>query len=339
MPPKTTARDVATRCGVSVTTVNDILSGRKAHLYRESTREAVHAAAEGLGFRPNAAARAVASGRFDTVAVIAAAGGHSAQLRSDILAGIEEESVAQGITIAFSRLRQGAHGPEASVLQVDAVDGCIVLPDLQLDALRQIGSRLPIVHANYAFDTDSVYPDESAAARRGTSMLLASGVATVAYADFGFGFHASAADRRDGYLAAMQEAGMPPYLDLAQGLAKSEWPQRARTLLAALPRPAGIVCYGTSTALVLLRAGYELGWRLPADLRLLTFCGAEISDFFGLPLAALHVPQYQVGIEAMRLLAQRLRDPSRALPTVRVPYDPARDMISDDLRPLLRPHS
>lgn len=329
---KVTAADVARKCGVSVTTVYEIL-GKLGHRYREETRAEVLAAATSLGFRPNAAARAMASGRFGMIGVVANAGGRTLTLRSDLLSGIEEEAARHHSSVAFARIEQNHQdGAESRLLGEDLVDGVILLPDLSLDQLRRVDVRVPLVYANYKMDTDCVYPDEIGAARRVTERLLASGVKNVVYADFGRSPHFSAVDRRDGYGMAMLAAGLQPQMHLAPPLGPHEdWFAHARSWLTSLKPPIGLVTYAVSTAVPILRAAMTLGWTLPNDLRCFTFGGSEVPDYRYLPLAAAYIPQRELGIAAMRMLATRIACAGAPQPAVCVPYDPVWDMVPPEL--------
>lgn len=338
MPPahKVTAQDVARACGVAVTTVYEIV-GKSGHRYREETRAQVLAAAAALGYRPNAAARAMASGRFGMVGVIANAGGRTVSMRGDILVGIEEEAARLDCGVAIARLAVGPEGDAAPrLVREDLVDGYLVLPDLSLDQLRRVDVRKPMVFVNDRQPTDAVHPDDAGAGRRAVQRLLAGGARTLVYADFGRSRHVSAADRRDGSLEAMTAAGLPPRLygppppDPAE-----DWTGHARTWLAGLERPVGLVTYSTATAIPILRAARDLGWTLPTDLRAITFGGPEVADCRHLPIAAWHVPQREMGAAAMQLLAARLSDGGASKPSVCVPYDPAWDMVPPEMKRVL----
>jgi DNA-binding LacI/PurR family transcriptional regulator len=65
-----TLRDVANRCGVSPSTVSDILNNRSRTWASEETRRRVFEAAADLGYRPNAAARALRTGKTNAVALV-----------------------------------------------------------------------------------------------------------------------------------------------------------------------------------------------------------------------------------------------------------------------------
>lgn len=335
MPAKVTVQDIARHCGVSQTTVYEIL-GRSAHRYRPETQDMVRAAAAELGYRPNAAARAVSVGRFGMIGVVTSAPGQApTQHRSDFLPGIEE--AAEGSSVVFARVAADPTAADGSRLLVeDAVDGLIILPEVTDDQLRRLDPRVPVVRVNRKLAEDAVYPDECAAARRVTTMLLGSAAAGVVYVDQSRNPHASASDRRDGYLQAMVDAGRRPDLQLGpNGVADDDWPRWVRSWLPACPRPLGVVAYGASTALLVLRVALELGWRLPEDLRLATFAGPEIGDFRYLPMACLYIPQRDMGRAAMRMLLERIAAGGASRPAVTVPYDPAWDMVTREMRAAL----
>jgi len=69
-PLRVTSVDVARRAGVSQSTVSLVLSGKAAGRISARTAEAVKAAAKGLGYRPNVAARALRTGVARSVALV-----------------------------------------------------------------------------------------------------------------------------------------------------------------------------------------------------------------------------------------------------------------------------
>ena len=69
-----TLRDVAHRCGLSPSTVSGVLNNRSSTWASAETRRRVQNAASELGYRPHSAARALRTGRTQTVALIYHAG-------------------------------------------------------------------------------------------------------------------------------------------------------------------------------------------------------------------------------------------------------------------------
>src|SRR5689334_12241646 len=68
MSPRITLQNIATRAGVSKMTVSAVLSGRSKTVFvSDSTRQRVLDLAREMGYRPNAAARALSTGRTGVV--------------------------------------------------------------------------------------------------------------------------------------------------------------------------------------------------------------------------------------------------------------------------------
>src|ERR1051326_2173072 len=67
-PEGVTLKDVAERAGVSTMTVSAVLNTQSKNIFvSEATRQRVMALAQEMGYRPNRAARALATGRTNVV--------------------------------------------------------------------------------------------------------------------------------------------------------------------------------------------------------------------------------------------------------------------------------
>ena len=67
---RVTSIDVARKCGVSQSTVSLVFSGKAKGRISARTEAAVRSAAEELGYRPNAAARALKTGAARAIALV-----------------------------------------------------------------------------------------------------------------------------------------------------------------------------------------------------------------------------------------------------------------------------
>jgi LacI family transcriptional regulator len=65
-----TLKDIAAKCGLSPSTVSDVLNARSRTWASAETRDRVYAAARELGYKPNTAARALRSGKTHAVAFV-----------------------------------------------------------------------------------------------------------------------------------------------------------------------------------------------------------------------------------------------------------------------------
>jgi DNA-binding LacI/PurR family transcriptional regulator len=128
MKPRPTRADVAAQAGVSKTTVTYVLSDRSDVTIPEGTRERVRIAASALGYRPHAAAKALASGRTNaiTVAFPMRIGAHGAR----VLQAFERQANAhrcQLIASTIGNVQLENILPDLSDLLEGLTDGLILV--------------------------------------------------------------------------------------------------------------------------------------------------------------------------------------------------------------------
>ena len=85
-----TMTDVATRSGVSRTTVSFVLSNRENANIPDSTRQRVFEAVDALGYRPNAGAQALAAQKSDWYGLITEI--VTAPFAVDIIKGVQDKA-------------------------------------------------------------------------------------------------------------------------------------------------------------------------------------------------------------------------------------------------------
>ncbi|HZL07530.1 MAG TPA: LacI family DNA-binding transcriptional regulator, partial [Coriobacteriia bacterium] len=139
-------RDVAQLSGVTYQTVSRVINDSPK--VRPETRLRVLAAIEQLGFRPNRAARALASGRTQLLGVLSL--GTSAYETPSTLEGIESAATEAGYTVTFAGTRASdlaAMRRAVHALVDQRVDGVILIAPLvtiDVDALP-LPASLPVV--------------------------------------------------------------------------------------------------------------------------------------------------------------------------------------------------
>ena len=118
-----TSRDVAKRAGVSQSTVSLVLSGKAAGRVGAETCRAVEAAARELGYRPNAAARTLRTGRARSMALVVP--DVTNPFFGLLLRGAQRAAQQHGYTVVLVDLARDPSARESSVqaLLSAAVDG------------------------------------------------------------------------------------------------------------------------------------------------------------------------------------------------------------------------
>lgn len=180
---RVTAGDVATRAGVSISTVSKALSGKGA--VRHETRERILKAARELNFQTNQVAASLYAGRTNTIGVITT--DRFGRLTVPVLLGAIEAMAEKEIALV---LCDGRGDPIREQYFVDSflrrrVDGILVTGagEFARDSLRA-DLPVPVVYAmawsRDARDT-SVVPDDAEGARTATRHLLSTGREKVVY--------------------------------------------------------------------------------------------------------------------------------------------------------------
>ena len=117
--------------------------------------------------------------------------------------------------------------------------------------------------------------------------------------------------RAAGYREALYAAGAPVDPALVQRID----PEDAAAVNAVIEsqRPEGIVCANDRTAARVMRTLLSLGYKVPADIRLVGIDDADFAELLPVPLTTLRQPSRQIGDAAIAAMLQRIA--RRDLPT------------------------
>jgi LacI family transcriptional regulator len=314
--------DVARIAGVSLSTVSHVMNGTRN--VSDRTRDRVERAIRETGYVRDASARAMRRSRTDSVGLIVSDTGQP--VFAEMVRGVEEEASQQGLTLL---LANSAEDPrrEAEALRVLAerrVDGLILAGSAHSDPAlldRWRSSGVPIVLLDRLGDPtlDQVGVDNLEPMAELVSHMLDHGHKKVALLAGDLAV-ATLAERRLGYLAALERHGLVPDPSLiltGTGMA-ADAEKAALELLQRADRPTALVTASTPMAAGALRAAARLGLRIPDDLAFAAFDNLPYGDLFSPPLTTVDQPAAEIGREAMRLLLRRLADPGARPSTVRL---------------------
>jgi LacI family transcriptional regulator len=126
--------------------------------------------------------------------------------------------------------------------------------------------------------------------------------------------------RREAYLAALSDAGLPVRPDYLINSAFSiEAAQQAAThLLTCRPKPTAIFCDSDVLAVGVYKAARKLGLNIPADLSVVGFDNSMIATIVEPELTTVAVPVESVGQAAIQLLLKAITG-AGARATSRIP--------------------
>jgi DNA-binding LacI/PurR family transcriptional regulator len=308
--------DVAARAGVSGQTVSRVVNGSPR--VDPDTRTRVEAALAALGYRPHAAARALRTGRTQTIGVVVstlASIGNSRMLEAVARA-------AAGRGYALTVITLGAHGREGIVdafarLRDHGVDGALVVNEasaLARSAAPPQGLRLVVVDSPPDPRFGVVESDHAGGARAAVEHLLALGHPTVWHVAGPETSYAAAARER-GWRAALEGAGAiaPP---LVRGGWTSESGLAAGRELAARADFSAVFAANDQMALGMLRALAEAD---RTDVAVVGFDDVPDAAQYSPPLTTVHQDFDELGERAVAALADGIESGAAPAGVLTVP--------------------
>jgi LacI family transcriptional regulator len=293
--------DVALRAGVSVATASKALNGTGRMTL--DTRERVQRAADELGFRPNAMARALISRRSFTVGLLT--NDTYGRFTLPVMAGVSEALVDEGVSVFLCSIEDD---PALGRIHVDA------MLDKQVDGIistgKRIDKRLPVdlsglpVPVVYAFtdapeDAVTLVSDDAQGARDACQWLVSLGRSNIVHITGPKSF-ASVRERAGAFHEVVGAQGRVLHGEWSEG-----WGHQsiARLWDEGGKPPDGIFCGNDQIARGVIDALRERGVGVPADVSVVGFDNWEIvAAVTRPPLTTVDMNLKDLGREAGRLI-------------------------------------
>lgn len=338
-----TLKEIAYSAGVDVSVVSRVLNG-KADQYRISAdcQERVRKIAESLGYLPNAYAVGMKRGEFHCVALLqsGAAGSYEGKIHktgtnylpeklvNEIHRCLEKDDTHLLLANIPEQTVDSHHLPK--IFRSLMADGLIInyYQDLPLNIQSAIEhTSMPTVWMNYKMDYNSVYSDSFSAAQKATQHLIQLGHRRIAYCNVYYkdrqpNAHYSVSDRRDGYKAAMAQAGLEAF-DLSPEQQVDDSVEKQITLfynaLNRPDRPTAMLFYWSYSVPAVYAAAARLELQIPRDLSIITFAG-ESHRRIGLTATAMLEPETDMGREAVEMLHKKMTLKQKNIPSKRLDY-------------------
>lgn len=318
---RVTISDVAETAGVSIKTVSRVLNAER--YVGAATRARVEAAVAALRFRPSLAARALAGGRSHQIALVC--DNPSAYYIHQMQLGVRDRCAAAGVRMIAQPYDRAAAqiGDEVEELVTAThVDGLVLTPPIADNAgvlARLEAMGVPFVRVSPGIDptrAPSVFIDNARAAAGIVRHLLDLGHRRIAHVGGDPAFAASA-QRRDGYCAALAEAGIAPAPELIHtgDFSHTAGAAAAEALLALPDPPTAIFAANDEMAAGILSVAHRLGVAVPARLSVAGFGDDAIAGMVWPALTTTRQPTRDLGYQAADLLLAADGDRHRALPS------------------------
>lgn len=301
--------DVAGVAGVSAQTVSRVANG--ADNVRPATRERVLEAMDRLGYTPNRAARALRSGQFGAIGLLAESFERTGEAL--ITQSVVDAAHEQGYAVTLLTVREPAEESWRSAvhrLSHQAIDGLIIIRAQEAAPESFVlppGMPVSVSDSRFIGYYPDVGADQIQGSRDAVEHLLGLGHATVHHLA-GPTRSEPATTRTASWHRALEEAGIsPPPLWRGDWTARSGY-ELGREIVADRSVTA-VFAANDDMAFGLLRAAHEAGRRVPEELSIVGFDGVALSEFSSPPLTTVQQDFHRAGVELVRLVLAQLAEP------------------------------
>lgn len=323
-PPRRVAsiQDVAATAGVSTATVSRVLNNPE--LVTAETADKVRKAIAATGYKPNLFAKGLMTRKSQVLGVILP--DIHGEFYSELLKGADEEARHQGYhLLVSSEARRNGSDLNPSFGLVDGLAVMIAEPNNALwKQARDTG--LPVVAIDMEVQSegggiDSILIDNISGTLEATRHLLQGTAAGNLYFVGGPETNFDTRTRADAFVGALRAAGhaATPQQVAFREYSESWGYQWAEKMHAAGSlRGSGVLCANDEIAVGVLQAADDLGYKVPAEVRIIGFDDTRLASIVRPKLSSVHVPMGEVGSTAIRMLMKRLENPAAPSETARL---------------------
>ena len=304
--PAGTAKQVAARAGVSVTTVSRVLNGRADAIPPETQRRVIRAASE-LGYRANSLAVALRRGVTETVGLIVPDIGDA--YFHQIARGVEDVAQPIGYGVLLTNTDRDPVREEAVVnmLLDKRVDGLIfagggVEGDTHLNDVAW-GSTKVVMIGPHQLGFPSVRVDDAAAVASAVDHLVAIGRRRILCLT-GQPSWLVSQERLTGYLRAVNAHRLQRDGDLVMpgDFTRVSGQKRVQDALAHGVRFDGVVAFNDYCAIGAIDALFDAGRRVPEDVAVVGCDDIPEAQLVRPSLTSISFSQYELGRAAAAIL-------------------------------------
>jgi LacI family transcriptional regulator, galactose operon repressor len=308
-----TLRDVAAMAGVHPATASRALNPGTRSLISPRTADRVLRAAEQLGYQPNAVARSLRTSRSSSIGVVVP--DLTNPLFPPIVRGIEDALAPHGYVLLIVNTDNDPELEDRLIasLRSRSVDGLILATARLGHPLLRVPAEIgfPVVLANRRTEGlpfPSVTADDASGIHAAVAHLAGLGHRRIAHIA-GPQDTSTGMGRLRAFRSAMQEHGLP--VDAALIRRTSAWLEdegaRALSDLLDANRPFSAIFAGNDMlALGCYDVLAERGLRCPEDLSVVGFNDMPLVDKLRPGLTTVHIPHYDIGWEAGRMMLDEL---------------------------------
>jgi len=306
-----TIKDLARELKISASTVSRALKNHPD--ISEETKRAVKELAEKLNYQPNAVALSLKQQRSNTIGVIIPEIVH--YFFSSVISGIEDVAYDAGfnVIICQSNERYEREVANAKTLLASRVDGVLVSISKETADYKHFYNfqdhNVPMVFYDRVVPglfADQVIIDDFDASYRATRHLIDSGRTNIAHLGGPMALLIGQ-QRKDGYIKALTEAGMPVDEDL---ILEADSFEKARMAIMKLINKKkhfdGVFATNDLTAIGAMQTIQKKGIKIPDEIAVVGFSDGRFSGITDPNLTSVDQHGYEMGTIATKMLLKRI---------------------------------
>lgn len=321
-----TLRDVASAANVHPSTASRALNEHTRDMVNIDTVARVLAAAERLGYEPNALAQGLKVRRTMSIGMLIP--DLTNPLFPPIVRGIEDRCAQAGYTLLLANT-DNDDAKERDILGVMArrrVDGLLIATAHRVYPLlnEMLRSDYPVVLVNRTADEPllpTVAGDDHAGIGMAVRHLAQLGHRRIAHIG-GPRIVSTGQRRTTSFTEWVVSLGLHHDPDL---VVNASWFNQAggtAAFVELLDRGVdftAVVAANDLLALGCYDVAAERGIRIPQDLSVVGYNDVPFAERFSPPLTSVRIPHYEIGVKAAEMMLETIEDPTRMAVTVRLP--------------------
>jgi len=303
-----TLRDIARKLDISHVTVSLVLNDRRDVTISDETRERVLEMSKKMGYRPNHAARALAMGRTQMIALWMPS---PAKL---YYGKVFDTLYALTRAVGYETVFCLADYADASRKPYDwPVDGIIAVDTYELVGKFELPKGIPVVTLGSHSDarSDSVTVDIYGGAKLATQHLVDVGCKRIAHVTTERPL-AERKGRSAAYKSVMKTAGLKPEIIVCQPGSPAHVRDAVAQHIKKNGLPDGLFCYSDDFAFASMRALVDLGFKPGVDACVVGFDNVTEADYSNPSLSSISQPLEEMCRVGMHFLFNRIREPKLA---------------------------
>lgn len=304
---KITIKDVATKAGVSISTVSKVFNN--SNEISADTREKILQIAREIGYSPNQIARSL---RTENTKVIGLIVPDSSNLYyAELLKGVQDIASREGyaVIVGNTNEQEALEQKQIEAFQSLQVAGILAAP---VNEENYEKLKVPVVFVSrcssaYRERYSYTITNDFKGATLATEYLARQGKKDIFFLS-GPRQISIAAERRDGYCSSLKKNGIPynPAYIYWDNLTMEDGYQKFWQIHKLYPGKKGFFCSSDNVAIGVLAGAREAKLQIPEEVGIVGYDNIEILQFLDYPLTTISQAKYEIGAQGGKILLERI---------------------------------